>query len=1205
MTGSSNKFINKAFKMKPPPNGNTQTSSHDQSEANEEHQKVLIAHHLHNSITNNNSSTSHNNLSTCGNHMIESGPANQTQSENQNSDDPHLGHHDQFDKCSNYLNGGSTFHSSNGDVETQGSSERKSSELDEDAKNSADAGNVDLKLEDYELLVKLEEANRLIESDSKSLSFSGDVCSKSSSSSCVRRSSSPSGHEKSLSTSSGSSSASCATRHKKSSSVSSVIGNFLSRQNSLSSERSECSHKIGIPCSCSQSQTPDVVEEADKELLCDSWSTWRQIADNWEVYKDKKSFIKEMVRRGIPSHFRGLIWPLLSGASDSVEKSNYKIYLRRSSRFEKFIRRDVSRTYPNHDMFKELDGPGQESLFNVIKAYSIIDPEVGYCQGSAFVAGLLLMQMPEEDAFAVFVRVMQKYGLRELYKPSMARIELCIYQLECMIQDKDPSLYQHFQAHGMFASTFATPWFLSLFATSLPLSLSCRVLDLFLLEGMNSIMSLSYAMMEISSQELKTRDMEDMIKLLGKELPQRLELNPDLLFTTSFKVKFCPKKMKKLEKDYNLIKTKENEENIERKRLRTENKLLRQRIERLEEETSALADRLVQDQMKYANQEEELYSLKRKLSLSLQSDPNVPTSTTTAPDVLATDGVQADAKELQNRIDELVNREVSHLAEMHDLKMTITELEKKDIESHGNDMTDLQQQLVLSKLREAEMNTSSKELEQRVVELDKYWQKHQELMNSGEGKPKVQKAKIQILTEELFSAKLRETNLSKELMELKLKAIDLETKNHVNERLIRKLEEEKETLMELVSEFESNKNTCEDQIRCLRRQLSTTESKQQNDELMAKIKDAETSQTVAELKQKIASLEIQNQELLTAEKLFKGTTQVDNMVDIDAKIEELHQQIVQLKEKKRSIRSGSNRNDESRAEASSSRNYGVESDSDMDDFDTAKYKLKGNSPPFYKFSQDHASDKDVNLDPPKSYRNEITNSADSVTSASSSMSLEGLTLQSSSDSDFFREDVLSGHFDRHDEAVGTSSNPDVILDSVFNDSEPSDPPSEFMPASRSSPANSGTSCSFVKRPEVYELPVQKFSLESDEQINSTLVGPPLEDPDKTPTNEIKNNSTIDRCFAFGRESTGNKKTIRQTVSNSHVLKISSDAFPDILSDSNTLNEIVRNSMSSLIAGLDLPGDKCTISDDRGSRHFDVKVASDKNLSLSLDILSSV
>lgn len=308
--------------------------------------------------------------------------------------------------------------------------------------------------------------------------------------------------------------------------------------------------------------------------------------------------------------------------------------------------------------------------------------------------------------------------------------------------------------------------------------------------------------------------------------------------------------------------------------------------------------------------------------------------------------------------------------------------------------------------------------------------------------------------------------------------------------------------------------------------------------------------------------------------------------------------IVQLKEKKRLIQSGSNRNDESRA----SRNYGVESDSDMDDFDTARYKLKGNSPPLYNFSRDRASDKDVDLDPPKSYLNET---ADSVTSASSSMSLEGLALQSSSDSDFFREDVLSGHFDPHEDTVRTSSNPDIVLDSVFNDSEPSDFPSEFIPASRSSPANSGTSCSLVKRPEVYELPVQKFSLESDERNNSTLVGPPLEDPDKTPTNEIKNNSTINRCFTFGRESTGNKKTIQQSVSNSHVLKISSDTFPDILSDSNTLNEIVRNNMSSLIAGLDLPGDKCTISDDKGSRHFDVKVASDKSLSLSLDILSTV
>jgi hypothetical protein len=35
--------------------------------------------------------------------------------------------------------------------------------------------------------------------------------------------------------------------------------------------------------------------------------------------------------------------------------------------------------------------------------------QVGYCQGSAFIVGLLLMQMPEEEAFAVLVRIMADY----------------------------------------------------------------------------------------------------------------------------------------------------------------------------------------------------------------------------------------------------------------------------------------------------------------------------------------------------------------------------------------------------------------------------------------------------------------------------------------------------------------------------------------------------------------------------------------------------------------------------------------------------------------------------------------------------------------------------------------------------------------------------------------------------------------------------
>ena len=35
-------------------------------------------------------------------------------------------------------------------------------------------------------------------------------------------------------------------------------------------------------------------------------------------------------------------------------------------------------------------------LFRVLKAYSIYDSELGYCQGTNFIVATLLVQMPEE-----------------------------------------------------------------------------------------------------------------------------------------------------------------------------------------------------------------------------------------------------------------------------------------------------------------------------------------------------------------------------------------------------------------------------------------------------------------------------------------------------------------------------------------------------------------------------------------------------------------------------------------------------------------------------------------------------------------------------------------------------------------------------------------------------------------------------------------
>ena len=82
--------------------------------------------------------------------------------------------------------------------------------------------------------------------------------------------------------------------------------------------------------------------------------------------------------------------------------------------------------------------------------------------------------MPEEESFAVLVKIMQDYRMREMFKPSMAELGLCMYQLDTLIQEHIPELYVHFQSQAIHTNLFASSWFLTLFATSLPLPITCR-----------------------------------------------------------------------------------------------------------------------------------------------------------------------------------------------------------------------------------------------------------------------------------------------------------------------------------------------------------------------------------------------------------------------------------------------------------------------------------------------------------------------------------------------------------------------------------------------------------------------------------------------------------------------------------------------------------------------------------------------------------
>lgn len=110
------------------------------------------------------------------------------------------------------------------------------------------------------------------------------------------------------------------------------------------------------------------------------------------------------IRGGIPPPLRGVVWQSASGARDKLIEDQYDTLCGESSPYENIINKDLGRSFPGVEMFKDPEGEGQKMLGRVLKCFSLYDQKIGYCQGLGFLVGPLLMQMGEKEAFCVLVR---------------------------------------------------------------------------------------------------------------------------------------------------------------------------------------------------------------------------------------------------------------------------------------------------------------------------------------------------------------------------------------------------------------------------------------------------------------------------------------------------------------------------------------------------------------------------------------------------------------------------------------------------------------------------------------------------------------------------------------------------------------------------------------------------------------------------------
>nr|XP_010303774.1 PREDICTED: rab GTPase-activating protein 1 [Balearica regulorum gibbericeps] len=299
-------------------------------------------------------------------------------------------------------------------------------------------------------------------------------------------------------------------------------------------------------------------------------------------------------------------------------------YLDTESPQDSAITRDINRTFPAHDYFKDTGGDGQDSLYKICKAYSVYDEEIGYCQGQSFLAAVLLLHMPEEQAFSVLVKIMFDYGLRELFKQNFEDLHCKFYQLERLMQEYIPDLYNHFLDISLEAHMYASQWFLTLFTAKFPLYMVFHIIDLLLCEGISVIFNVALGLLKTTKDDLLLTDFEGALKFFRVQLPKRYrsEENAKKLMELACNMKISQKKLKKYEKEYHTMREQQAQQEDPIERFERENRRLQEANMRLEQENDDLAHELVTSKIALRkdldNAEEKADALNKELLMTKQ-----------------------------------------------------------------------------------------------------------------------------------------------------------------------------------------------------------------------------------------------------------------------------------------------------------------------------------------------------------------------------------------------------------------------------------------------------------------------------------------------------------------------------------------------------------------------------------------------------------
>eukprot|EP00744_Colponema_vietnamica_P014561 GILI01020380.1.p1 GENE.GILI01020380.1~~GILI01020380.1.p1 ORF type:complete len:520 (-),score=164.70 GILI01020380.1:443-1972(-) len=232
-------------------------------------------------------------------------------------------------------------------------------------------------------------------------------------------------------------------------------------------------------------------KDARKSQEITIWLT--DILPHWEKLRNSKQ-VQKLVLSGIPSSVRGRVWVKAIGNALHITPDLHQLLSARAKEAKKdgdvitncnnaeMIGLDLHRTFPKLKIFQQ-DGPLASHLKEVLETYAYYRPDLGYVQGMAYLAAMLLLYMDSYNAFVSIANLLNRPAFIAFFRFDMVLVQVYFKLFERLLDDHVPAVARYFKAIQLTPDMYLVEWLYTLYGRSLPLEVASRVWDCFLLEG--------------------------------------------------------------------------------------------------------------------------------------------------------------------------------------------------------------------------------------------------------------------------------------------------------------------------------------------------------------------------------------------------------------------------------------------------------------------------------------------------------------------------------------------------------------------------------------------------------------------------------------------------------------------------------------------------------------------------------------------------